>query len=53
MPKVRELISQQTRLDPAHMEFYFENIPYAPGRPVKPGDLPDTSVSYSKFNCSM
>ncbi|XP_041379541.1 E3 ubiquitin-protein ligase CHIP-like [Gigantopelta aegis] len=41
--KVRELISQQTRLDPAHMEFYFENIPYAPRGPVKPADLPDTS----------
>ena len=53
MPKVKELISQQTRLDPAHMEFYFENIPYAPRGPVKPADLPDTSVSYGKFNCLM
>ena len=42
---LKELIGRQTRLDPRHMELFYENLPYPDSPGPIPGDhLPQTTV---------
>jgi TANK-binding kinase 1 len=45
IPVLKEQISVQTTLNPKHMEFYFENLPFIPKGPIRTIDLPDTTVT--------
>ena len=50
---LKEQISRQTRLDPKHMELFYENLPYPHSPSPIPADhLPQTTVRQSHRNCT-
>ena len=55
--KLKELIHQQTGLDPKFQELFFENLPYQPSESVATSKLPNTTVSYAiqelPFMCTL